>query len=143
MTHTLGPSRARLVLVGDPVADPPAGAPEYGDGDHADHRGAGPGDAEFRQAPRTGPPAALIRLRFADAVALGRARAAFGAGAGRGLGDASSDVATLTLQIRGDAGTETLRSVLTVLDAAAVTAESLTVHTNELDDVFAAFTNLP
>lgn len=40
-------------------------------------------------------------------------------------------------------GIETLRTVLAILDAAAITSESLTVHTHELDDVFAAFTSLP
>lgn len=33
--------------------------------------------------------------------------------------------------------------MLAILDAAAITSESLTVHTHELDDVFAAFTSLP
>ncbi|MFE9683942.1 hypothetical protein [Streptomyces sp. NPDC006285] len=89
---------------------------------------------------RDAPPDGLIRLRFADASALARAGAAFGAGPGPGLGDAWSDPATLTLRLHGAAGVETLRAVLAVLDAAAVTAESLTVHTRELDDVFAAFT---
>jgi hypothetical protein len=107
-----------------------------------------PGDAEsgvaaFRQASRSGPPDALIRLRFADATALERACAAFGTGSNPGFGDAWSDLATLTLQIPGDAGIETLRTVLAVLDTAAINAESLTVHTHELDDVFAAFTSLP
>jgi hypothetical protein len=96
-----------------------------------------------RPAPRTDPPDGLIRLRFADALALARAGAAFGAGSGPGSGDVWSDPATLTLRICGDAGIETLRAVLAVLDAAAITAESLTVHTHELDDVFAAFTSLP
>ncbi|MET7745019.1 hypothetical protein [Streptomyces sp. NPDC005385] len=87
-----------------------------------------------------GAPAGVVRLRFADVVALDRAGAAFGAGPG---GGAVSDPATLTLQIPGEAGTETLRAVLEVLDAAALTAESLTVHSHELDDVFAALTGLP
>jgi hypothetical protein len=101
------------------------------------------GDPEFRPAPRNDPPAGLIRLRFADALALERANAAFGAASGAGFGDAWSDPATLTLRIHDDASVETLRAVLAVLDAAAITAESLTVHTHELDDVFAAFTSLP
>jgi hypothetical protein len=92
------------------------------------------GDTEFPPVPRNEPPAALIRLRFADAAALDRAGAAFDG--------AWSDPETLTLQIAGDAGVETLRGVLAVLDAVALTPESLTVHTNELDDVFAAFTGL-
>ncbi|WP_199920507.1 hypothetical protein [Streptomyces katrae] len=92
--------------------------------------------------PRSGPPDGLVRLRFADAVTLERAGAAFGAGSGPGLGEAWSDPETLTLRIPADAGIETLRAVLAVLDAAAITSESLTVHTHELDDVFAAFTSL-
>lgn len=82
----------------------------------------------------------VIRLRFADAVILERAAAAFRAASVPGLGDPCGDPATLTLRIPGDAGVETLRGVLAVLDEGAITSESLTVHTNELDDVFAAFT---
>lgn len=89
--------------------------------------------------PGGGAPAGVVRLRFADVVALDRAGAAFGAGPGGGT---VSDPATLTLQIPGEAGTETLRAVLEVLDAAALTAESLTVHSHELDDVFSALTGL-
>ncbi|MGW7264869.1 hypothetical protein [Streptomyces sp. NPDC054842] len=89
------------------------------------------------------PPEAVIRLRFADALALERAAAAFAAGPHPGLGPAGIDAGTLTLHIPGDAGVETLRGVLAVLDAAAVTADSMTVHTHELDDVLAAFTGLP
>ncbi|MGW7609140.1 hypothetical protein ACWGKW_18075 [Streptomyces sp. NPDC054766] len=100
------------------------------------------GDRESRQAARSDPPGGLIRLRFADAITLERAVAAFRAGSGPGFADAWSEPATLVLQIPGDAGVETLRSVLAVLDAAALTARSLTVHTHELDDVFAAFTGL-
>jgi hypothetical protein len=81
-------------------------------------------------------------MRFADALDLERADAAFVAGSGPGLGEARSDPETLTLQIPGDAGAETLRGVLAVLDAAALTPEALTVHTHELDDVLAAFTGL-
>jgi hypothetical protein len=92
---------------------------------------------------RNDPPAGLIRLRFADTASLERAGAAFGVGSGPGFGDACSDTASLTLQIPGDAGIDTLRAVLAVLDAAAITAESLTVHTHELDDVCAALTGLP
>ncbi|MGW7530553.1 hypothetical protein [Streptomyces sp. NPDC054783] len=131
--RTVTPRASRLSVLPtyeEPGPDRPAGHPESG-------------RPEFGPAPRNDPPDALIRLRFADAIALGRAGAAFGAGSGPGLGDAWSDPATLTLQISADAGIETLRAVLAVLDAAAVTAESLTVHTHELDDVLAAFTSLP
>ncbi|MFE9813271.1 hypothetical protein ACFYRN_40710 [Streptomyces sp. NPDC005227] len=100
----------------------------------------GAGRVSGRAGAGGGAPAGVVRLRFADVVALDRAGAAFGAGPG---GGAVSDPATLTLQIPGEAGTETLRAVLEVLDAAALTAESLTVHSHELDDVFAALTGLP
>jgi hypothetical protein len=87
---------------------------------------------ELSAQPASGgdPPAALLRLRFADALALERAGAAFGAGSGPGFGAACLEPATLTLQIPGDAGIATLRAVLAVLDSAAITAESLTVHTH-------------
>ncbi|MGW1767282.1 hypothetical protein ACWCQL_24860 [Streptomyces sp. NPDC002073] len=92
---------------------------------------------------RNDPPDGLIRLRFADASMLERAGAAFAAGSAPGLGEARSDPATLTLRIPGSACVETLRAVLAVLDAAALPSESLTVHTHELDDVFAALAGLP
>ncbi|MFF3941620.1 hypothetical protein [Streptomyces phaeofaciens] len=97
----------------------------------------------FPRAPRNDAPPGLVRLRFADARALEAAGAAFGARPGTGPGGALSDPATLTLRIPGDTGVETVRAVLAVLDAAAVTAESLTVHSHALDDVFAAVTGLP
>ncbi|MDG9723695.1 MULTISPECIES: hypothetical protein [unclassified Streptomyces] len=126
--------RARLVLLR---------ALAEADARHGEDRAAGPdGRAGARPTPHDGPADGLIRLRFADALTLDRAGAAFGAGSGPGLGDAWSDPATLTLQMAGDAGVDTLRSVLAVLDAAAVTAESLTVHSRELDDVLAAFSGL-
>ncbi|MFE0605473.1 hypothetical protein ACFW2T_27170 [Streptomyces sp. NPDC058892] len=129
------------------VVPPPSGLrvlPAYQEpepGRPADDRGsgdAGSGDPGSWPAPR-----GLVRLRFADAVALERADAAFAAGSGPGLGDARSDPAALTLQIPGDAAVETLRAVLAILDAAGIASESLTVHSYELDDVLAAFTGLP
>ncbi|OIK05285.1 hypothetical protein [Streptomyces monashensis] len=103
-----------------------------------------PASAGHRPAvPEPRHPDCLIRLRFADAVALERADLAFGSLSDLGFADVRSDPATLTLQIAGDAGIESLRAVLAVLDTAAITAEALTVHTHELDDVFAAFTGLP
>ncbi|MEU9137011.1 hypothetical protein AB0D33_13775 [Streptomyces sp. NPDC048404] len=104
---------------------------EFYDGDDGERES---GDGGFWPAPRDEPPAAVIRLRFADASALERAGACFDG--------AWSEPGTHTLQVPADAGVQTLRSVLAVLDAAALTPESLTVHTNELDDVFAAFTHL-
>ncbi|WP_406359399.1 hypothetical protein OID55_40875 [Streptomyces sp. NBC_00715] len=99
----------------------------------------GPGAVRVRAGSGRGAPPGVVRLRFADEAALERAGTAFGAGPG---GGAFSDPETLTLQIPGEAGTESLRAVLGVLDAAAVTAESLTVHSHELDDVFSALTGL-
>ncbi len=122
--YTVPPARSDLSLLPmyrAPGPDRPVAVPESGGG------GLWPGA-------RNDPPAAVIRLRFADAIALDRAGAAFDG--------AWSDPGTLTLQVPKDAGVETLRAVLAVLDAAALAPESLTVHTNELDDVFAAFTGL-
>ncbi|MFI1735516.1 hypothetical protein ACH40E_41185 [Streptomyces acidicola] len=126
---------ARLVLL-RALAEAGARGGQDGSG------GPGSGTAG-RPAARGGPPGGLITLRFADAFALDRAGAVFGAGSGPGLGDAQSDPAALTLRMAGDAAVETLRAVLAVLDAAAVTAESVSVHTRELDDVLAAFTGPP
>ncbi|MFE7853249.1 hypothetical protein [Streptomyces sp. NPDC057403] len=103
----------------------------------------GAGQGGQRPVPQGESPTALVRLGFTDAEALARAGAAFAAAGHAGLGDACTDQATLTLRIPADAGVESLRAVLAVLDAATVTAESLTVHTRELNDVFAAFTSLP
>ncbi len=136
-------AEARLVLLralaeagAAHVADRTAGPSDRGGAEPRPPRGTPPG------GPWSGPQGGLIRLRFADVRALDRAGAAFGAGSGPGLGDAWSDPATLTLRMAGDAGVDSLRSVLAVLDAAAVTAESLTVHSRELDDVVDAFTAL-
>ncbi|MGW2421050.1 hypothetical protein ACWC0C_17660 [Streptomyces sp. NPDC001709] len=135
--RTTGPDtgRTRTYATGAALSCGPGGRPES--------RDPASGDSEFCRTPHSDPPDALIGLRFADASALERAGVAFGAGRSPGLGDAWSDPATLTLRIAGDAGVETLRAVLAVLDAAAVSAEWLTVHTRELGDVHAAFTGLP
>ncbi|MEV6197242.1 hypothetical protein AB0M19_33150 [Streptomyces sp. NPDC051920] len=103
-------------------------------GGNGDGGGGGADGGGLWPEPYAGPPAAVVRLRFADAVALERAGACFEG--------ALSDPATGTLQVPADAGVEALRAVLAVLDAAALAPESLTVHSNELDDVFAAFTGL-
>ncbi|MFE9837961.1 hypothetical protein ACFYP4_22910 [Streptomyces sp. NPDC005551] len=150
------PPRARLVLLDSrsatgvqlPAASEPAAhlsvLPAYRQAAPAGPAAVpGPGEAAVRAAPRSDPPDALIRMRFADALTLERAGAVFGAVAHPGPGEASCDLVTLTLQIPGDAGVQTLRAVLAALDAAALTPESLTVHTHELDDLFAAFTSLP
>ncbi|WP_328443647.1 hypothetical protein OG780_43525 [Streptomyces sp. NBC_00386] len=143
--YTAPPARSALSLLpayrapgpDRPAADPGSGSGsgdgEPGDGDREPGEGE-PGDGGLWPEPLDEPPAAVIRLRFADAIALERAGACFGG--------AWSDPETRTLQVPADAGVQTLRSVLAVLDAAALTPESLTVHTSELDDVFAAFTGL-
>ncbi|MER5399755.1 hypothetical protein [Streptomyces sp. NPDC002599] len=134
--YTVPPARSPLSLLPSyraPGPDRPAPAPGSDSGDPGDGE-RGPGDGGFWPEPRDEPPAAVIRLRFADAIALERAGACFDG--------AESDPETCILQVPADAGVQTLRSVLAVLDAAALTPESLTVHTNELDDVFAAFTHL-
>ena len=60
--------------------------------------------------------------------------------AARHFGAAARDLEELTLRIPGDGGIPALRAVLDVLDAAGVRAESLTVHTPDLDDVFLTLT---
>ncbi|MEU4168940.1 hypothetical protein AB0F46_18940 [Streptomyces sp. NPDC026665] len=116
-----------------PPADTDTDSRVPGNGDGG---GGGADGGGLWPEPYAGPPTAavVVRLRFADAVALERAGACFEG--------AVSDPATGTLQVPADAGVEALRAVLAVLDAAALAPESLTVHSNELDDVFAAFTGL-
>ncbi|MFF8839324.1 ATP-binding cassette domain-containing protein [Streptomyces sp. NPDC015130] len=77
-------------------------------------------------------PGGHIRLRFASPGELDAAARHFGA--------AARDPEELTLRIPSDGGIPTLRAVLDVLDGAALRAESLTVHTPDLDDVFLTLT---
>jgi ABC-2 type transport system ATP-binding protein len=77
-------------------------------------------------------PGGHILLRFADAPAL--------ESAARALEASARDDEALTLQIPGDGGVRSLRTLLDRLDAAAVEAEELSVHTPDLDDVFLALT---
>ncbi|MEU3693391.1 ATP-binding cassette domain-containing protein [Streptomyces narbonensis] len=77
-------------------------------------------------------PGGHIRLRFATPDELDTAARHFGA--------AARDPEELTLRVPSDGGIATLRAVLDVLDGAAVRAESLTVHTPDLDDVFLTLT---
>lgn len=125
--HPLPAARSHLSLL--PAYRAPGPDPRTGTGGHNPGTGGG-----VWPEPRSGPPAAVIRLRFADAIALERAGACFEGACG--------DPATGTLQIPADAGVEAVRAVLATLDAAALAPESFTVHSNELDDVFAAFTGL-
>ncbi|GAB7032100.1 ATP-binding cassette domain-containing protein [Streptomyces sp. NPDC021749] len=77
-------------------------------------------------------PGGHVRLRFADETQLATAADLFGI--------AARDDASLTLRIPGDGTLTNLRSVLSVLDSTGVPAESLTVHTPDLDDVFLTLT---
>ncbi|UQA97890.1 ATP-binding cassette domain-containing protein [Streptomyces halobius] len=80
-------------------------------------------------------PGGHIRLQFADTNALESAATLFGSTA--------YDSESLTLHLPGDGGIPTLRAVLDRLDHASIEAESLTVHTPDLDDVFLTLTGRP
>jgi ABC-2 type transport system ATP-binding protein len=80
-------------------------------------------------------PGGHIRVRFADARSLDAAAGIFGI--------ATRDEDSLTLQIPSDGSVANLRAVLDTLEATAVQAESLTVHTPDLDDVFLTLTGRP
>ena len=77
-------------------------------------------------------PGGHITLRFADPATL--------AAAAEALGADSADEDALTLQVAGDGGFDSLRTVLDLLSSAGLTAEELSVHTPDLDDVFLALT---
>ncbi|WP_329545587.1 ATP-binding cassette domain-containing protein [Streptomyces sp. NBC_01356] len=78
-------------------------------------------------------PGGHVRLRFADPTAYQRATAA--------LREMSRDDTALTLHVPSDGSSRELRVLLDWLDAESIEAESLTVHTPDLDDVFFALTN--
>ncbi|WP_344294526.1 ABC transporter ATP-binding protein [Streptomyces synnematoformans] len=77
-------------------------------------------------------PGGHVRLRFEDPGAYERA-------AGE-LRETVRDDQALTLQIPSDGSQRELRAILDWLDAADVHADTLTVHTPDLDDVFFALT---
>ncbi|WP_380279353.1 ATP-binding cassette domain-containing protein [Kitasatospora purpeofusca] len=77
-------------------------------------------------------PGGHLRLRFARPADLAAATALFDY--------AGADAEALTLSIPGDNSIVTVKAVLDALDNAAVRAESLTVHTPDLDDVFLTLT---
>ncbi|MBT2396153.1 ATP-binding cassette domain-containing protein [Streptomyces sp. ISL-100] len=77
-------------------------------------------------------PGGHVRLQFADEAELAAGAAVFGV--------ATRDDESLTLQIPSDGSLTNLRAVLDVLDSTGVQAESLTVHTPDLDDVFLTLT---
>jgi ABC-2 type transport system ATP-binding protein len=80
-------------------------------------------------------PGGHVRLQFTDADGL--------EAAARTLGEVVLDHEALTLQIASDGGVESLRALIDRLDDAQVKADSLTVHTPDLDDVFLALTGQP
>jgi ABC-2 type transport system ATP-binding protein len=77
-------------------------------------------------------PGSHVRLRFTDARELDEAA--------RALPGATPDPERLTLRVPGDGATRSLRALLDRLDEHALTAEELSVHTPDLDDVFLALT---
>ncbi|GHH04883.1 ATP-binding cassette domain-containing protein [Streptomyces lanatus] len=80
-------------------------------------------------------PGSHIRLRFGGEDQLDAAARVFDV--------AQRDPENLALNIPGDGTPGTVRAVLDLLDAARLEAESLTVHTPDLDDVFLALTEKP
>ncbi|MEV0007497.1 ATP-binding cassette domain-containing protein [Streptomyces sp. NPDC051840] len=78
-------------------------------------------------------PGGHVRLRFTAPEAFRSAVAALGEGVVR-------DEEALAVQVPSDGSQRALRSVLDRLDAAAIEADELTVHTPDLDDVFFALT---
>ncbi|MGQ5652171.1 ATP-binding cassette domain-containing protein [Streptomyces sp. EKR5.2] len=77
-------------------------------------------------------PGGHVRLRFADPAEYERAA--------RALHGTALDDEALTLQIPGDGSAQELKSLLDRLEAEAIEAESLSVHTPDLDDVFFTLT---
>jgi ABC-2 type transport system ATP-binding protein len=78
-------------------------------------------------------PGGHIRLEFSDPAELDRAARTFSG--------ASRDDEGLALQIPGDGGVGSLRSVLDRLDAGSIDVEALSVQTPDLDDVFLSLTS--
>ena len=77
-------------------------------------------------------PGTHVQLRFASVAALDAAARTFA--------DAARDEQTLTLRVPSDGGTRSLRALLDQLDEHALSADELSVHTPDLDDVFLALT---
>ena len=77
-------------------------------------------------------PGGHIRLSFGDAAALERAA--------RSFDEAARDDEALTLQIPGDGGIGSLRTLLDRLDAGSIEVGALSVETPDLDDVFLSLT---
>ncbi len=78
-------------------------------------------------------PGGHIRLRFADAGALGTAQAVIGR-------PAKADQEALTLEVPTTGTVPELRAILTRLDDHGIDVAELTVHAPDLDDVFLTLT---
>ncbi|OXM73394.1 MULTISPECIES: ATP-binding cassette domain-containing protein [Amycolatopsis] len=77
-------------------------------------------------------PGTHVRLRFTTTAELDSAA--------RILPGSTRDDDALTLRVPSDGGTKSLRSLLDRLDEYSLSAETFTVHTPDLDDVFLALT---
>ncbi|WP_410669562.1 ATP-binding cassette domain-containing protein [Amycolatopsis sp. cmx-4-68] len=77
-------------------------------------------------------PGTHVRLRFGTVAEF--------EAAARVIGESTRDDEALTLRVPGDGGTKSLRYLLDRLDEYAISAESFSVHTPDLDDVFLALT---
>ncbi|MEH1167070.1 ATP-binding cassette domain-containing protein [Micromonospora sp. CPCC 205539] len=80
-------------------------------------------------------PGSHVRLRFTDVAELDAAA--------RILTDATRDDEAMVLRVPSDGGTRSLRALLDRLDEYSLSAEELSVHTPDLDDVFLALTGQP
>jgi ABC-2 type transport system ATP-binding protein len=80
-------------------------------------------------------PGGHLELHFTDPAELERAAQV--------VEVTGRDEESLTLQVAGDGDPRTLSLLLSQLERAAVTADRLSIHTPDLDDVFFAFTGQP
>jgi ABC-2 type transport system ATP-binding protein len=80
-------------------------------------------------------PGGHIQLRFRDLPGL--------RDAARVVGEASRDEAALVLRVSADGTPQSVKAVLDRLGQQALGADSITVHTPDLDDVFFALTGHP
>jgi ABC-2 type transport system ATP-binding protein len=80
-------------------------------------------------------PGGHIELRFCDLPSL--------ADAARTLGEASADDDALVLRVPADGTPQSVKAVLDRLGQQVLSADLITVHTTDLDDVFFALTGSP
>jgi ABC-2 type transport system ATP-binding protein len=80
-------------------------------------------------------PGGHIELRFRDLPSL--------ADAARTLGEASADDDALVLRVPADGTPQSVKTVLDQLGQQVLSADLITVHTTDLDDVFFALTGSP